>query len=298
MEDHEIEESIINESMNDMRLNINNFNYPNPLINSNRKSEDPSNDQQKIINEVNTRIKDEIKIIKDSNFKKSEDQRRDQEEQIKEIQEKCKAVTVKLSECEIIISIKEKEIKKLMEKLEHKDRKIVNYQSEIERLGKSIESLSENFLAQSKVKDDKIKEKAIENENLMKNHFKNNECLMCRDSQMNSLEYNSWSPYIKDLNEKLMDKNRKYNKIESRFEELVRQTQFIKKTYFNHFNTMTVAKNHEVLSIKQSYEGKIMCLEDQLTNEKVKYEILLKENQKQIGEETKKAFGLISLIFR
>jgi hypothetical protein len=237
---------------------------------------------------LNQKLKDELNNLRESQYKKIEELNKAHEHQLRELQEKYQSVSIKLSEYEIIHNIKEKEIKKLIEKIEQRDRKITNCQGEIDRLGKSIESLNENFISQVKIKDEKLKEKVIENENLIKNNLKNSECIMCKDSNSNSLEYQTWNPYIKDLNEKLIEKNRKHTKLESRFDELVRQTQFIKRTFFNHCNSVISAKNTEVMIIKQSYESRIMSVEDSLTSEKMRCEQMIKESQKVANEEAKK----------
>jgi len=280
----------------------------NNLLNSNRKMEEirVDNSQNNLNNisqqsnsnifeykqlmETNTRLKDEIKMIKDNYQKKMEDLNKEHNLNLRELQDKLGAIHNKISESEVIIGVKDKEIKKLMDKIEQSNRKTTFYQNEIEKLGKSIDTINETFINQIKLKDEKLKEKIIENENLLKNNFKNFECVMCRDSISNSLEYQTWNPYIKDLNEKLLEKNNKLNKLENRFQELVIQTQFIKKTYFNHLNSVISNKNNEIFNLRQMYEGRLMSVEENLTNEKIKYEALTRENQKHFNDDIKKQY--------
>ena len=270
---------------------------PNLLVSNRRNENEPRVDSSTNLTQpyefkqllaLNQKLKDEVTNIRENNYKKLEELNKAHDIQQRELHDKYQSTSIKLSEYEIIHNIKEKEIKKLIEKIEQRDRKITNCQGEIERLGKSIESLNENFISQVKMKDEKLREKIVETENLLKSNVRNIECIMCKDSVSNSLEYQTWNPYIKDLNEKLIEKNRKHTKLESRFDELIRQTQFIKRTFFNHLNSVIAAKNTEVMGIKQMYESRLMTAEDSVSTDKIKYEQLLKENQKTCHEEMKK----------
>jgi hypothetical protein len=188
-----------------------------------------------------------------------------------------RSLNAKISELEIVTSIKEAEIKKLMNKLEQRERKITHVQSEVEKLSNNFEALADNLGKQIAYKDVKYKEKVIESENLLKNLNTQNEnrfqnCPMCKDIATNSIDYQGWGNFVKDYHEKLHDKNKVLSKIESRFQELVTQTLFVKKTFFNHLHSSIEAKNLEIMTLKQSYENKLMQVEDLLSHEKIKFE--------------------------
>jgi chromosome segregation ATPase len=192
-----------------------------------------------------------------------------------EYEENIRVLNSKLSELEMINNIKEGEIKKLLNKLEQKERKVTSLQTDIEKLGSTIDSISENFLRQISYKDQKLKEKILENENMIKvinlnNGNKLDNCLMCRDSVLNSIDYQSWGTFVKEYHEKIIDKNKTLSKIESKYNELVAQTSFIKKTFFNHLHSVIETKNLEIMNIKANYENKLMHVEDLLSTERMK----------------------------
>jgi len=198
-----------------------------------------------------------------------------EERKLTEFEENIRVLNSKLSELEIVNNIKEGEIKKLLNKLEQKERKVTSLQTNIEKLGSTIDGISENFLSQISYKDQKLKEKNLENENMIKvinsnNGNKFDNCLMCRDSVLNSIDYQSWGTFVKEYHEKIIEKNKTLTKIESKYNELVAQTSFIKKTFFNHLHSIIENKNIEIMNIKANYENKLMQLEDLLSTEKMK----------------------------
>jgi hypothetical protein len=179
----------------------------------------------------------------------------------------------RIAELEIMLIVKENELKKYSSKLEQKDRKITNLQTETEKLANSVERLSEIFIDQIKLIEQKHKEKSLECENLNKiiNNQTGNKldnCPMCKDIANNSIEYQGWGEYVREYHNKVLEKNKQLSKVESRFQELVIQTNFLKRTYFQHLNTVLESKNLEIITLKASYENKLMTLEDFLSAER------------------------------
>jgi len=194
-------------------------------------------------------------------------------------------LNMKISEIEIMLKVKEAEIKKLFTKIEHKDRKITQMQSEIERLSSTYDSLKDNFLKQINFKEQKFRDKNIQCENLLKlinnvNDYKLESCPFCKDIAMNNLDSSGWNNYshLKEYHEKLIDRNKIMCSLEKRFTELVASTNFLKKTFFNHINNTLEIKNKEIITIKETYENKLMHLEELLSQEKNKLEKFILAN--------------------
>ena len=59
---------------------------------------------------------------------------------------------------------------------------------------------------------------------------------MCKESLLNSCQYQSISALNKDLNEKINEKNKLNSEMDDRFEDQVKQYIAIKRIYFNYFN--------------------------------------------------------------
>ena len=78
----------------------------------------------------------------------------------------------------------------------------------------------------------------LENENLQKN-FKF-DCIMCKESQLNSCQYQSISALNKDLNEKINEKNKLNCESDDRFEDQVKQYIAVKRIYFNYYNSTVI----------------------------------------------------------
>lgn len=210
---------------------------------------------------------------------------------VNDYEDQIRLLNAKISELEIVNSIKENEIKKILQKLESRERKITLMQSEFEKLSQTFENLSENFLKQLSHKDNKLKEKAIENENILKminsqNNNKLDNCPMCRDIVTNSIDYQGWGNFVKDYHEKLHEKNKILSKFESRYQELVSQTSFIKKTFFTHLNSVIENKNLEIMSLKQTYENKLMTVEDFLSQERARHDRNEFENKNQVSTQS------------
>jgi chromosome segregation ATPase len=202
-------------------------------------------------------------------------------------EDQIRSLNAKISELEIVNSIKENEIKKILQKLESRERKITLMQSEFEKLSQTFENLSDNFLKQLSYKDTKLKEKTLENENVLKmlnsqNNNKLENCPMCRDIVTNSIDYQGWGNFVKDYHEKLHEKNKILSKLETRYQELVTQTSFIKKTFFTHLNSVIENKNLEIMSLKQTYENKLMTVEDYLSQERARHDRNEFENKNQV----------------
>lgn len=210
---------------------------------------------------------------------------------VNDYEDQIRLLNAKISELEIVNSIKENEIKKILQKLESRERKITLMQSEFEKLSQTFENLSENFLKQLSHKDNKLKEKALENENILKminsqNNNKLDNCPMCRDIVTNSIDYQGWGNFVKDYHEKLHEKNKILSKFESRYQELVSQTSFIKKTFFTHLNSVIENKNLEIMSLKQIYENKLMTVEDFLSQERARHDRNEFENKNQVSTQS------------
>lgn len=210
---------------------------------------------------------------------------------VNDYEDQIRLLNAKISELEIVNSIKENEIKKILQKLESRERKITLMQSEFEKLSQTFENLSENFLKQLSHKDNKLKEKALENENILKminsqNNNKLDNCPMCRDIVTNSIDYQGWGNFVKDYHEKLHEKNKILSKFESRYQELVSQTSFIKKTFFTHLNSVIENKNLEIMSLKQTYENKLMTVEDFLSQERARHDRNEFENKNQVSTQS------------
>ncbi len=201
-------------------------------------------------------------------------------------------LNLKLSEAEIMLKVKEAEIKKLFSKIDQRDRKITSIQSEIDKLSNNFDALNDNYLKQLAFKEHKLREKNIQCENLLKianniNDNKLDSCPFCKDIAMNNLDTAGWNnyTYLKDYHEKIIEKNKIMTKLEARFNELVVQTNFLKKTFFNHLNYSIEIKNKEISITKENYENKLMYLEDMLSQEKNKVEKHLRANNVYFNQE-------------
>lgn len=201
-------------------------------------------------------------------------------------------LNMKISEYEIMLKVKESEIKKLYTKIDQKERKITFMHSEIDKLSQNLDAINENYLKQLNYKEQKIRDKNLQCENLMKivnnkTSDKLDNCPVCKDVAMNNIDYQGWGNYIKDYHEKIIEKNKLMSKLESRFNELVIQTVFIKKTFFSHLNSSIENKNKEIMNLKEQYENKLMNLEDLYSYEKNRVENFLEKNNEQNNLEEK-----------
>jgi hypothetical protein len=187
-------------------------------------------------------------------------------------------------------------------------------QNEYLKTEQSFEKLSENFHETLSIKERELREKKFECDNLSKfiNNKTNNKlenCPMCYESALKSKEYTNWDSFVKDLKKKLNEKELIIKQLESKYKSLVTQTNQMKKTFFNHMNTMISQKNSEIQNkIKDNkinfnsshHENEILKLKDLNNNLisdnkflqdeykklekkydliKNKYDITLKENQ-------------------
>lgn len=202
-------------------------------------------------------------------------------------------LNLKISEVEIMLKVKEAEIKKLYLKIDQRDRKITTIQSEIDKLSNNFDALNDNYLKQLAFKEQKLRDKNIQCENLLKivNNMNDNKlesCPFCKDIAINNLDTAGWNnyTYLKDYHEKIIEKNKIMTKLEGRFNELVVQTNFLKKTFFNHLNNSIEIKNKEISTNKENYENKLMFLEDLLSLEKNKVEKYLAANNFNSNQES------------
>lgn len=218
-------------------------------------------------------------------------------------EEYIRTLSSKISELEIMIKVKDSEIKKFYTKVDQKDRKIAFLQSEIEKLSGTFDNLNENFLKQINFKEQKLREKSIQCDNLVKlvnakTFDKLETCPVCKDIALNSLDFQGWSKYVKDYQEKIIEKNKLLDKLEGRYNDLITQTTFIKKTFFNHLNNTIDQKNKELSILKEQYENKLMSLEDVLSQEKARVDKFLAESNKETEAKLNQAnsdnSGLIS----
>ena len=187
-------------------------------------------------------------------------------------------------------------------------------QNEYLKTEQSFEKLSENFHETLSIKERELREKKFECDNLSKfiNNKTNNKlenCPMCYECALKSKEYLSWDSFIKDYKKKLNEKDLIIKQLENKYKSLVIQTNQMKKTFFNHMNTMISQKNSEIQNkIKDNkinfnsshHENEILKLKDLNNNLisdnkflqdeykklekkydliKNKYDITLKENQ-------------------
>lgn len=163
-----------------------------------------------------------------------------------------------------------------------KTRTILNLQNEIEKSSSFFQTISENFLSTISVKDQLLREKTIECENLAKKLFKKNgnkteNCPMCYESSINSIEYQTWMEYSKDMQNKIQIREKEIFNLEKQIQELVSQTNQIKTLFFSHMNFTVAEKNVEIISLK----NKITTLENFKGNddENQKYKKLYEEEK-------------------
>jgi chromosome segregation ATPase len=197
-----------------------------------------------------------------SNRKGSEDRKDESLDTIRKL-------NTRIEELELSLRTKESHIKSVLGKLDLKDRKITTIQSDMEKLAATVESMTESFSKQVSYLNQKIKEKHTECDNLQKvinsqTYGKLDNCPMCKDIATNNIEFSGWSNYVKEYYEKSNEKNKQLSKLESRFQEIVSHIVLIKRTFFNHLHNTIDLKNIELSNLKQSYEGKLMTMEDLL----------------------------------
>ncbi len=166
-------------------------------------------------------------------------------------------------------------------------------QNEYLKTEQSFEKLSENFHETLSIKERELREKKFECDNLSKfiNNKTNNKlenCPMCYESALKSKEYTNWDSFVKDLKKKLNEKELIIKQLESKYKSLVTQTNQMKKTFFNHMNTMISQKNAEIQNkikdnkinnISSNNDNELQKLKDLFENEKIKYNNLISENK-------------------
>jgi len=152
----------------------------------------------------------------------------------KDLQDMINNLNVSLESKNIAYVNKDKENSKLLLKVEKNMKHIQSLDNIIQNLNERISKMNDNFMNKLTEKNKRLKEKVQENENLQKS-FKF-DCIMCKESLLNSCQYQSISALNKDLNEKINEKNKLNSEMDDRFEDQVKQYIAIKRIYFNYFN--------------------------------------------------------------
>ena len=158
-------------------------------------------------------------------------------------------------------------------------KKIINLQSEVEKANSLIQSMTDNFQSTLSIKDQLLKEKVIECENLTKKLMKKtgSNCPMCLESSLNSADFQTWLEYSKTMELKIQSKENNIHTLEKQISELLSSTNQIKNIFFNHMNSVIAEKNIELIT----YKTKVTALENLRINENEvqKYKKLYEEEK-------------------
>ena len=262
-------------------------------INSLNKSGNNENNVNKINTNNNLNIKSMSKNSNNednflNNFLYAKERKKSEDTNTEEC---IRNKNLKISEYEIMLKVKESEIKKLYSKIDQKERKITFMHSEIDKLSNTLDGINDNYLKQINFKEQKLRDKNLQCENLMKivNNMtgdKLENCPVCKDVALNAIDYQGWGNYIKDYHEKIIEKNKLMTKLETRYNDLVIQCTYIKKTFFTHMNGVIDQRNKELSVIKENYENKIMNLEDLLSAEKNRVDKFFAKENSNISQST------------
>ena len=178
------------------------------------------------------------------------------------------------NESNLSLKYKEKELKDYYNKFENQERKINNYLNEMKNISKKIDEVIENFNTHLIINSQNLERKKKECESLKKyitsNLNGNNifNCPLCKERALSGKEYLSQVNYIQEIQSKLDNEIKKSIKSENNYQDLINQTNIIKKTFMNHMNLIIEKKNIEKYEIKRYYENKFMSMEDLLSSEK------------------------------
>lgn len=234
-----------------------------------------SNHHFNIIKNSNKESKDELKLIidfvNDSDLYQSYSQSAYEGREHYNIKQQANDVTEFDYSTLRLIKEKDNQIKQMTIRCKKREEQILNYQNEVDKISKTIEALSDDFVTQAKELNEQIKEKdgqisnlsTIINENTFGTFIN---CPMCKDAGMNSVDYQMWSGYVKELNAKLNKKTRDHSNMQLKYNETINHLFIIKKTLFNHLNQVISKKNEELISEREYYENVILHLEDLLSN--------------------------------
>ena len=141
-------------------------------------------------------------------------------------------------------------------------------------VSKKIDEVIENFNTHIIINNQKLERKKKECESLKKyitsNLNGNNifNCPLCKERALSGKEYLSQVNYIQEIQSKLDNEIKKSIKVENDYQDLVNQTNIIKKAFMNHMNLIIEKKNIEKYEIKRYYENQFMSMEDLLSSEK------------------------------
>ena len=172
------------------------------------------------------------------------------------------------------LKYKEKEIQNYYNKFEDQERKINHYLNEMKNVSEKIDEVFENFNNRIKINNQNLEKNKKECESLKKyitSNLNGNtifNCPLCKERALSGKEYLSQVNYIQEIQSKLDNEIKKSIKVENDYQDLVNQTNIIKKAFMNHMNLIIEKKNIEKYEIKRYYENQFMSMEDLLSSEK------------------------------
>ena len=135
----------------------------------------------------------------------------------------------------------EQKIKDLCDELNKKEKLINNLQIQLETSINSIDKISNNFRFILDTKEKEIKQKIKERDNLelyINNKINNNilTCPMCSETAINNEQYSNINIFLNEMEKKLTNKETQIKELQEKYKDLVVQTIYIKKVFFNHMN--------------------------------------------------------------
>lgn len=182
---------------------------------------------------------------------------------------------VKTEELEQKYRAKEQELKRLQQRIEERDKKILSIHIETEKFVEKFEKATANLSKQVALKDLKIDEKMKENADLLKQLLdKQNKpysCLMCKFQISKSTEY-SWSSMLESQNSDISSLKKQNSDLDNMYRELSNDFSFVKTTILKHLGSMIASKNNELNLMKDNLERKEQEHKDNLSSQKQLYE--------------------------
>ncbi len=135
----------------------------------------------------------------------------------------------------------EQKIKDLCDELNKKEKLINNLQIQLETSINSIDKISNNFRFILDTKEKEIKQKIKERDNLelyLNNKINNNilTCPMCSETAINNEQYSNINIFLNEMEKKLTNKETQVKELQEKYKDLVVQTIYMKKVFFNHMN--------------------------------------------------------------
>ena len=135
----------------------------------------------------------------------------------------------------------EQKIKDLCDELNKKEKLINNLQIQLETSINSIDKISNNFRFILDTKEKEIKQKIKERDNLelyLNNKINNNilTCPMCSETAINNEQYSNINIFLNEMEKKLANKETQVKELQEKYKDLVVQTIYMKKVFFNHMN--------------------------------------------------------------